>query len=48
MALSRFMSEIIIGNIRHSLGREGRWERRGSRWRGEEIVLAGDDEERNR
>lgn len=26
------------------LRREGRWERRGSRWREKEIVLAGDDE----
>lgn len=42
------MSEIIIGNIRHSLGREGRWKRRGSRWGEKEIVPAGDDEERNR
>lgn len=28
VALSRFMSYIIIGNIRHLLGHTGRWERR--------------------
>ena len=29
VALSRFMSYIIIGNIRHLLGHMGRWERGG-------------------
>lgn len=33
VALSRFMGQIIIGNIRQLLGHKGRLERRGSRWR---------------
>lgn len=33
VALSRFMSQIIIGNIRQLLRHKGRLERKGSRWR---------------